>query len=72
MSTFAQRLCVVELLTWAEREGITLPLPAERIVELEHQGFVVDLVTGEVLEDINPDAPITLQPNTPANAGDWN
>ena len=38
----------VELLDFAAMYGITLPLPAETIIELEDAGHVVDLKTGEV------------------------
>ena len=31
-----------------ERDGLTLPMPAHRIVEIESQGGVVDLETGQV------------------------
>ncbi len=63
---------VEELEAWAEAEGIDLPLPADEIIALEDEGFVVDLETGQILEDVDPDAPVDLQPNTPSNAGDWN
>lgn len=45
---------------------------AQEIANLEANGHVVDLVTGQILEDIDPDQPIKLQPNTPENGGDWN
>lgn len=45
---------------------------AQEIANLEAGGHVVDLVTGQILEDVDPDAPIQLQPNTVENAGDWN
>ena len=31
-----------------ERDGLTLPMPAHQIVEIESQGGVVDLETGQV------------------------
>ncbi len=45
---------------------------ATQIAELEANGHVVDLVTCQILEDVDPDAPINLQPNTSERAGDWN
>jgi len=32
-----------------QSEGVNLPLPPERIIEIESQGGVVDLETGEIL-----------------------
>lgn len=40
---------VTELLELAETEGITLPYTPERIVEIEDQGHVVDLQTGQII-----------------------
>lgn len=42
---------VVELLDWAAALGLALPMPAADIVAIEAAGGVVDLVTGEVIED---------------------
>lgn len=42
---------VVELLDWAAMLGLVLPMPAAAIVAIEAAGGVVDLVTGEVIED---------------------
>lgn len=63
---------VEELEAWAAAEGIDLPIPAADIIALEDEGLVVDLETGQILEDVDPDEPVDLQPNTPSNAGDWN
>ena len=51
---------VVELEQWAALEGITLPIPAHEIVRLEDLGFVIDLRTGQILEDIDPDEPLEI------------
>lgn len=40
---------ITELETLAREEGITLPMPPAKIVELENRGYVVDLTTGVVL-----------------------
>lgn len=45
---------------------------AQEIANLESQGFVVDLETCQILEDVDVDAPIQLQPDTPETAGEWN
>lgn len=49
---------VLELEAWAAQEGIPLPMQAEEIVRLEDMGFVIDLRTGQILEDIDPDEPL--------------
>ena len=43
---------VLEMEAWASQEGIPLPMPAGEIVRLEDMGFVIDLHTGQILEDI--------------------
>lgn len=45
---------------------------AAEIATLEARGYVVDLATCQILEDVSPDQPVGLQPATPANAGGWN
>lgn len=45
---------------------------AQEIANLESRGFVVDLETCQILEDVDPDAPIELFPSTPETAGGWN
>jgi len=57
-SNIAER--VLELEEWAALEGIPLPIPAEEIVRLEDLGFVIDLRTGQILEDIDPDEPLEI------------
>ena len=57
-SNMAER--VLELEAWAVQEGISLPIPAEEIVRLEDIGFVIDLHTGQILEDIDPDEPLEI------------
>jgi hypothetical protein len=42
---------IIELVEFAAREGIELPMPPEDIAEIEAGGGIVDLVTGEVFED---------------------
>ena len=61
MSTQSNRVDrVLELEVWAAQEGISLPIPAEEIVRLEDMGFVIDLHTGQILEDIDPDEPLEI------------
>ena len=61
MSTQSNRVDrVLELEVWAAQEGISLPIPAEEIVRLEDMGFVIDLRTGQILEDIDPDEPLEI------------
>jgi hypothetical protein len=45
---------------------------ARQIAELEARGFVVDLVTGQIFEDVDIDAPVALVPPTPVSARGWN
>ena len=52
---------VEELEAFAALEGLTLPMPAIEIVWLEDMGFVIDLRTGQILEDVNPDEPIEFE-----------
>ena len=52
---------VEELEAFAALEGLTLPIPAIEIVRLEDMGFVIDLRTGQILEDVNPDEPIEFE-----------
>ena len=59
MTTLAERLA--EINEFALLEGLKLPMPAEEIVNLEDLGLVVDLRTGQILEDIDPDAPIDYE-----------
>ena len=40
---------ITELLELAETEGITLPYTPERIIEIENQGHVVDLQSGQII-----------------------
>lgn len=53
---------IIELEELARAEGITLPMPAARIVEVEQRGCVVDLVTGQVYTNV------TVQPARSAQA----
>lgn len=48
MSTASRNEAIKSLLEWAEETGRPLPTTPERIVELEEQGYVVDLETGVV------------------------
>ena len=50
---------VEDLLSWEEESDALLPdgMTAEDIAELEQQGLIVDLETGEVFAD--PDAEVT-------------
>lgn len=41
-----------ELYEWSEETGRNLPLNPETICDLEDQGLLVDLETGEILEDL--------------------
>lgn len=41
---------IIELIEFAYREGVDLPMPAAEILAIEDQGHTVDLVTGEVIE----------------------
>ena len=59
MNSTLQRL--EELYQFAKDEGITLPIPAEEIIRLEDLGFVIDLRTGQILEDVDPDEPIDYE-----------
>ena len=59
MNSTLQRL--EELYQFARDEGITLPMPAEEIIRLEDLGFVIDLRTGQILEDVDPDEPIDYE-----------
>ena len=43
---------IQELEEWSEETGLPLPMPAEEIIELEDQGLIVDLETGETLADL--------------------
>ena len=52
---------VSELEQFARAEGLELPMPALEIVQLEDQGFVVDLHTGQILEDVDPDESIDFE-----------
>ena len=40
-----------ELYEWSEETGLPLPLNPETIIQLEDQGLIVDLETGDILED---------------------
>lgn len=42
-------------LGWSEEE-------AEQMVELEEVGFVMDVETGAILPDVDPDTPIDMSP----------
>ena len=59
MSTIIER--AEELEEFARLEGLTLPFDASEIVRLEDMGFVIDLRTGQLLEDVDPDAPIDYE-----------
>lgn len=48
--TFEER--VKELKDFEREEGVPLPMFPTRIIELEDQGFVVDLVTGQVYSNV--------------------
>lgn len=50
-----------ELLELCETAGLALPLPIDAILDLEDAGHVVDLATGEILED---GASWTVEPAT--------
>lgn len=41
---------IAELEDQAAEDGITLPMSPEKIVALEDQGHVVDLITGQVIK----------------------
>ena len=43
---------VRELLQWSQAEGLPLPLPPERIIEIEDQGHCIDLATGEIVYEV--------------------
>jgi len=43
-----------ELLALAIAEGIDLPMTVEEIIRWEDAGYIVDLVTGELLSDVAP------------------
>lgn len=43
-----------ELLALAIAEGIDLPMTVDEIIRWEDAGYIVDLVTGEVLSDVAP------------------
>ncbi|MCB0083786.1 MAG: hypothetical protein KDE47_22760 [Caldilineaceae bacterium] len=45
---------------FAAAEGFTLPMPALEIVRLEDQGFVIDLHTGQILEDVDIDEQLDI------------
>ena len=59
MNSTLQRL--EELYQFAKDEGITLPMPAEEIIRLEDAGFVIDLRTGQLLEDVDVDEAIPFE-----------
>ncbi len=42
---------VEDLLTWEEESDQLLPISPEYIADLEEQGFIVDLETGENIPD---------------------
>jgi hypothetical protein len=44
-----------EIEQFAAFEGLTLPMSAQEIVRLEELGFVLDLRTGQILEDVDID-----------------
>jgi len=44
-----------DMLDWEEETDNLLPMDAAKIAELEKQGYIVDLESGEVFAD--PDAP---------------
>ena len=52
---------VEELEAFAAVEGLTLPMPAVEIVRLEDMGLVIDLHTGQILEDVDIDEPIPFE-----------
>ncbi|MEZ4707582.1 MAG: hypothetical protein R3A44_10265 [Caldilineaceae bacterium] len=52
---------ISELEQFARAEGLDLPIPALEIVRLEDQGFVIDLRTGQILEDIDIDEQIPFE-----------
>lgn len=54
-------LRIEELEAFAHAEGLDLPMPAIEIVRLEDQGFVIDLHTGQILEDIDIDEQIPFE-----------
>lgn len=41
-----------ELLAWSAETGLPLPASVAEILDLEDAGFVVDLVTGDVLSNV--------------------
>lgn len=52
---------IEELEAWAAAEGLTLPMPAAEIVRLEDMELVIDLHTGQILEDIDIDEPVPFE-----------
>ncbi|MCB0081780.1 MAG: hypothetical protein KDE47_12655 [Caldilineaceae bacterium] len=52
---------IAELEAFAALEGLTLPFDAAEIVALEDRGFVIDLHTGQILEDIDPDEQLEIK-----------
>lgn len=54
------RVCELEAL--ALEEGFPLPMPATLIARLERQGYVVDLLTGEVCRNIS----VAVEPSAQA------
>ena len=42
---------MLEILEFAAENGIVLPMPVEKIIELEDDGHVVDFVHGEIVID---------------------
>lgn len=64
---------IEEIDAFAAAEGIALPIPAAEIVTLEDMGIVVDLHTGQMLEDVDVDEPIgyALTDKGRAWSGQW-
>ena len=52
---------IAELEAFAAAERLTLPIPADEIVRLENMGLVIDLHTGQILEDVDIDEPIPFE-----------
>ena len=68
MADLLQR--IEELEDFARTEGLILPFSAAEIVALEDQGFVIDLRTGQILEDICIDESIPFEINAGVKHGE--
>lgn len=57
----AQDTRVAELLAWQAETGRSLPMPVATVLELEDDGYIVDLVTGSAIRPFDHDGTVVAR-----------